>query len=609
MIRRLVSFVFVLVFALSIMSLPVYAASQPELVSLDSSGVPVTDNAFTSIISGSGRYVAYDIASETNSNFVVATFVRDRVANTTTLASIMPDGSTAYVGGLSGFSKDGRSVVFATEGGLYVRNLDTNQTVLASIDPSGTAIGGGYSGLSNNGSRIAFGADGSFYVRDLTTGITRQIATGGQGYSPAISADGNFVAYNTVQTYVYSWATDTSTLASAFSNGDPGNRRSDGAPAISDNGRYVAFANNSTFVPHSGTARIYRRDMQTNQMQLADVRDDGSGNGPTIGWSDWKDAASLAISGDGNVVAFGASNLGGFTPDVTPDNGWYARNFTTGRTGLATTNAAGEPIFGSPDFRGSLTADGGLTTFASNDPLLGITDGIAQIFVNSTIGTGKSFDVTPPQPVTTTFDAQADTYVRNGQNDRNYGSSPFIRVQSSGSNRGMVRFDQSALQAAVGTGTVTSATLRLTIADNGNNWGATGRTVDVYRMLADWAEGTGTETSRGSGLGATWNCAIDSQIANQAKDCAGMTGWEMGQPNNLSVHPWASNASASQLITNAQTGVVEYDVTADVTNFINGNLSNYGWLVKKTSEGQTGQVGFGSRESGAPPQLIVTYQP
>ena len=610
MIRRKISIaLLVSLLAMSVFLPPVYAAPQPELVSLDNTGTPVTSNAFTSIISGSGRYVAYDTASETNSDFLVAVFVRDRTANTTTLASILPNGDAANVGSLSGLSKDGRSVVFAAEGGLYVRSLDTQQTILASIDESGAPFesAGGFSSISENGSRIAFGVGSGFYVRDLATSVTRFIGSGGQGYHPAISADGNFVVYNLTQTYVYSWTTETSTLASAFPDGAPGDRRSEGAPAISDDGRYVAFANNSVFVPHSGTARIYRRDMQTGQMQLADVRDDGSGNGPTIGWSDWKDAASLAISGDGSVVAFGSSNLGGFTPDITPEKGWYARNFTTGRTGLVTANAAGDPILGDPDFLGSLTTDGAFMTFASSDPLLGITDGISQIFVNSTVGTGRSFD--PPEPVTMTFDAQADTHVRSGQDDRNYGAVPFIRVQSAGDNRGLVRFDQAALQEAVGEGALLSATLRFTITDNGGNWGTVGRTVDIHRLLVDWAEGTGTEADRSSDSGATWNCASDSQIANQAKNCSGSTEWEMGQPNNPLVHPWEATASGSQVITNGQAGVVEYDVTADVTDFLDGDPSNYGWLIKKTNEGQNGQVSLGSKESATPPQLIITYQP
>ncbi|HEX8763286.1 MAG TPA: DNRLRE domain-containing protein [Candidatus Saccharimonadales bacterium] len=609
MIRRILSLVVLsLVLTFSFTGLPVHAASQPELVSLDNAGMPVTDNAYAGLISGSGRYVAYDTNSETNGSFVAATFVRDRMTGTTVLASILPDGSTAQAGSLSGFSKDGRSVVFSADGGLYVHNLDTDQTVLASIDPSGMQVGdGGFSGISENGSRIAFGANNNFYVRDLVAGVTRQITSGGYGYHPAISADGNFVAYNNFQTYVYSWTTDTSTLASVFADGTPGNRRSVGAPAISDDGRYVAFANNSTFVPHDGTARIYRRDMQTGQMLLADVRDDGTGNGPTTGWSDWKDSASLAISGDGNVVAFGASNAADFTPDITPDVGWYARNFTTGRTGLATAIADGTPVSGSPDFLGSLTTDGAFTTFTSNDPLLGVTDGIAQVFVNSTVGTGKSF--APPEPLTITLDSQADTHVRSGQSDRNYGTVPYIRVQSAGDNRGLVRFDQDAMQAAVGNGNVVSAKLRFTITDNGNNWGSSGRTVDVHRLLTDWSEGTGTETNRGSGPGATWNCAIDDQISNQVKNCSGTTEWQMGQPNNPLVHPWVLSPSASQLITNGQTGAVEYDVTADVTDFVNGTFTNYGWLVKKTNEGQNGQVSFGTRETVTPPQLIITYQP
>jgi len=223
--------------------------------------------------------------------------------------------------------------------------------------------------------------------------------------------------------------------------------------------------------------------------------------------------------------------------------------------------------------------------------------------------TTTTVTVNEPEPVTSTFNASGDTYVRSGQSNQNEGSDQFIRVQSSGSNRGLVKFSQSALQSTIGNGQVLSAKLRLTITDNGNNWGTTGRTVDVHRIIADWAEGNGTENSRGTGNGATWNCAIDSAIQNQAKDCSGTTAWEMGQPNNPSVHPWVQTPTATQTITNNQTGVVEYDVTADVASFMTGTNINYGWIVKKTNEGQNGQVDFGSKESSSVPQLVVTYQP
>jgi hypothetical protein len=213
-----------------------------------------------------------------------------------------------------------------------------------------------------------------------------------------------------------------------------------------------------------------------------------------------------------------------------------------------------------------------------------------------------------PLPVTITFNASADTYVRSGNDNRNEGAEQYLNLQSSGNNRSLIRFNQSAMQSAI-TGDVLSAKLRLTIADNGNNWGTSGRTVDVHRLIADWIEGNGTDSVRGTGYGATWNCAIDSFIQNQAKDCSGSSLWEMAQPNNSSVHPWAQALSATQTITNNQSGVVEYDITSDVASFLNGSSTNYGWIIKKTDEGQNGQVSFGSKESSNVPQLIVTYQP
>ena len=111
------------------------------------------------------------------------------------------------------------------------------------------------------------------------------------------------------------------------------------------------------------------------------------------------------------------------------------------------------------------------------------------------------------------------------------------------------------------------------------------------------------------GEGATWNCAIDNVIQNLAKNCSGSTEWEMGQPNAPQLHPWVQTATDIQTITNHQTGVVEYDVTSDVTSFINGANNNFGWIIKKTEEGQNGQISFGTKESSSAPQLVVTYQP
>lgn len=225
----------------------------------------------------------------------------------------------------------------------------------------------------------------------------------------------------------------------------------------------------------------------------------------------------------------------------------------------------------------------------------------------SAIGTETAtVTVNPALPVTVTFNSAGDTYLRSGEPNRNQGAGLFMRLQANGNNRSMVRFDQATLESAIGNGTVLSAKLRLTITDNGNNWGTTGRPVDLHRLLSNWAEGNGTENDRGTGSGATWNCATDSNISNQNDDCSGATAWEM---NNSSLWSFASAATATTTITNNQSGVVELDVTSDVQSFMNGSNQNYGWLLKKTNEGQAGQVSFGTKESSSIPQLVVTYQP
>jgi hypothetical protein len=47
---------------------------------------------------------------------------------------------------------------------------------------------------------------------------------------------------------------------------------------------------------------------------------------------------------------------------------------------------------------------------------------------------------------------------------------------------------------------------------------------------------------------------------------------------------------------------VQWDVTADVV------AGATGWVIKKTNEGQSGQVAYSSKEGTAPPQLILTLE-
>jgi Peptidase_C39 like family len=194
------------------------------------------------------------------------------------------------------------------------------------------------------------------------------------------------------------------------------------------------------------------------------------------------------------------------------------------------------------------------------------------------------------------LELSADTYLKQGTPNKNQGDLDHLRIRQSGKNRALVQFDSGDLVSSVGSGSLLSATLEFTISDNGNNWGTDGRTIDAHRMTRAWTE-----------LGATWNCANDIDTSDQSPDCTGDE-WEMGKKNQPEVHPWVEQPTATALITKFQTGVVSFDVTADVEAFLAGQEENYGWLIRKTSEGQAGRIEFASRETATGARLVLEVQ-
>ena len=171
----------------------------------------------------------------------------------------------------------------------------------------------------------------------------------------------------------------------------------------------------------------------------------------------------------------------------------------------------------------------------------------------------------------------ADTYVRKG--NTNQGDAAVLLIRKAGDHRALVRFDDAALLQALQGGTLLSASLELTIASNGNDWGAQGRSLDLHLMTQAWSE-----------LEATWSQATAS------------TSWDM-----TAGEAYASTPSTSTTIGDGQSGAVTLDVTADVQAFLAGSLPNHGWLLRKTDESQNGTVEFGSRESATPGRLLISY--
>jgi hypothetical protein len=189
-----------------------------------------------------------------------------------------------------------------------------------------------------------------------------------------------------------------------------------------------------------------------------------------------------------------------------------------------------------------------------------------------------------------------DSFLRAGAPNTNEGANPRLHIQGAGNNRVLVAFDLTGVDLT----RVTRATLILTIVENGGNWGAQGiRTVAAHPLLLDFPEGNGktagvpsSDATRGTGLGVTWACATDTEIANQRADCdPRWTGGTFGPATALPV-----------VHVNGQLGEVQWDVTADVIAGVTG------WVVKKTNEEQPGRVAYSSKEGTAPPRLLLTLE-
>jgi len=132
-----------------------------------------------------------------------------------------------------------------------------------------------------------------------------------------------------------------------------------GAPAISADGRYVAFVSESGDLvegDNNGAADVFVRDMVANRTMLVSrSRFGGSPAGSSL---------QPSISADGQVIAFTSS-----APDLVPGD-WngtldvFVHDLRTGRTELVSRGAGGE-LADNDSFSPSLSADGQHVAFSS----------------------------------------------------------------------------------------------------------------------------------------------------------------------------------------------------------------------------------------------------
>jgi Tol biopolymer transport system component len=239
---------------------------------------------------------------------------------------------------------------------VYVYNQKRKRIQLVSRQSKSAGGAGGNAGsyvpsISAEARFVAFETDATnlggpdvagrdVYVYDRTRKRVRLVsrpskAVGGgpdaASFAPSISASGRFVAFDTFATnlggpqgpgrdvYVYDRKRKRAQLVSRQSKvaGGAGSDSGDSAPAISADGRFVAFesfANNLGGPVDTTVVNIYLYDRKRKRVQLVSRQspDDG-GQGADA------DSEAASISADGRYVAFrsSATNLSGLTQTQT----------------------------------------------------------------------------------------------------------------------------------------------------------------------------------------------------------------------------------------------------------------------------------------------------
>ncbi len=354
-----------------------------------------------------GRYVVFvssaTFAGSTGKHRQI--FWRDRNTGTTKLVSASASGQEgdgdSYYPAISG---DGKTVAFESYStnlvdgdkngyrDIFVWHSATGKIQTVSIGKNGasadaesyeaTVSGDGnliaFTSAASNISEIEKGvSNNNVFIRDMSAGITTMISVdprakkGGGGSKPSISYDGSRVAfYSHTETLVpndnnglwdiFLWekgvnALKRISLTSDHKERNQGNESANRvvAPAISGNGRYIAYATTATnMVPNDNNnfQDVFLYDSNTDSTIMVSNANDGKqGNSDSpIGQGE-----KIAITFDGSWLAFStnATNLG------VPAANVVMHNRATGQ------NKAVSTVVGSSVGRATFSQQGGYVVF------------------------------------------------------------------------------------------------------------------------------------------------------------------------------------------------------------------------------------------------------
>lgn len=373
-------------------------------VSVSSDGGQGNGESRDASISADGRYVAFSSWAKNlvpgDTNEIGSTevhepiegqdvFVRDRKRGETSRINVASNGRQANRNShRPAVSADGRYVAFTSTADNLVAG-DTNRKADVFV----------HDRLQRRTTRVSVSSNGRQGNR--VSGDVNEPGVGVKGFfsfsSVAISGDGRFVAFASdadnlapgdmnrqADVFVRDLRKRVTTRISLANNGREGNRGG-GDPAISSDGRYVAFlsaAGNLVRGDTNHTADVFVRDLWRQRTTRISVASDGrQGNRGHSG--------DPAISADGRYVAFVSSAANLVQRDTNFEDDVFLHDRLkrlTSRVSVSTSGRQGE-LGGS--LRTEISADGRQVAFQSNARNLvrGDTNQMQDVFVRDRLGT------------------------------------------------------------------------------------------------------------------------------------------------------------------------------------------------------------------------------
>ena len=405
------------------------------LVSVSTNSGAANGTSRSSVMTPDGHFVAFVSAASNltpdDTNGIPNVFVRDLQAGTTTLASTgaMPF-SAASSSELPLITPDGRYVAFystatnlvagvTNSSEIYVRDLTQGITVWASTNSHSILQSLGTNSalscnqaISDDGQLIAYEAcptagHGVVLQYNLQTGLTEIVSTNVAGILSGLelnernlstTLDGRFVVFvaymNGINTGLAVWdgQSNTITMVSLDLTQTAVTNAIFDWPAITPNGRFVAFVSDATNLatnPVAAGFHLYVRDMQAGTNLLVDADTNGIASITNL-------MTFPRINNCGNIVAFESPDGSLVANDNNRACDVFVRNLAASSTELISAGLTGLPSLTPNSLciisSSSVSQDGRYVTFWSDaDNLVpGDTNGLRDVFVHDAVS-GTNF--------------------------------------------------------------------------------------------------------------------------------------------------------------------------------------------------------------------------